>query len=324
MLEIIFNGSFMPHGHCLLWRWDLLFLHVAGDALTATSYALIPIALIHIVRKRDDLKFDRLFLLFAGFISFCGITHLLGLVNIWHGYYFVEGLAKLTTGIISAVTALALWKLTPSIIALPSSALLAQRNRELLNAQEELKEINLTLEAKIEERTRELHIQANTDPLTSILNRRAILQNLENEISQCERHNQLCSVLMLDVDYFKKINDSYGHQFGDDVLVMIADTITQTCRQTDYVGRYGGEEFLIILTQTNEQQAKELAERIRKNISALSSFSPLLLQSECSISCSIGIATLTEDHNIHALIKRADEAVYNAKHGGRNRVATSK
>ena len=82
MLEMVFNGSFMPHGHCLLWRWDLLFLHVGGDALTGLAYAMIPIALIHIVLKRNDLKFDRLFLLLSGFISFCGITHLLGLFNI--------------------------------------------------------------------------------------------------------------------------------------------------------------------------------------------------------------------------------------------------
>ena len=70
MLEIVFNGSFMPHGHCLLWRWDLLFLHVTGDALTALSYAFIPVALIHIVLKRDDLKFDRLFYSLLGLLVF--------------------------------------------------------------------------------------------------------------------------------------------------------------------------------------------------------------------------------------------------------------
>src|SRR5690606_7224548 len=101
VLDELFDGSFMPHGHCLLWRWDLLFLHVSGDILTTISYALIPIALIHLVHKRDDLKFDRIFLLFAGFIAFCGITHLMGLINIWHGYYYLEGLAKLATGLIS-------------------------------------------------------------------------------------------------------------------------------------------------------------------------------------------------------------------------------
>ena len=315
MLEMVFNGSFMPHGHCLLWRWDLLFLHVGGDALTGLAYAMIPIALIHIVLKRDDLKFDRLFLLFAGFISFCGITHLLGLFNIWHGYYFIEGVAKLITGLISIVTAVALWKLTPRIVALPSAALLAQRNQELLNAQQELKDINMTLEAKIAERTRELNIQASTDELTSILNRRAILKDLDNEINRCQRHHQICSVLMLDVDYFKHVNDTYGHQVGDEVLIMIADAITQTCRQTDSVGRYGGEEFLIVLPQTDSQQAYELAERIRKSVASISTQHPF------SVSCSIGVATFDKTLDMHTLIKRADEAVYNAKEKGRNCVS---
>ena len=312
MLEIVFNGSFMPHGHCLLWRWDLLFLHVTGDALTAISYALIPVALIHIVRKRDDLKFDRLFLLFAGFIGFCGVTHTLGLINIWHGYYFIEGAAKLITGLVSITTAVVLWKLTPAIISLPSAALFEQRNKELLKAQEALREVNLTLEAKIEARTKELHQQANTDPLTSILNRRAILRDVDNEIKRCQRHGQTCSILMLDVDYFKQVNDSYGHQVGDDVLVKIADTISNTCRQTDFVGRYGGEEFLIVLPQTDSMQAKDLAERIRENVAALSG------DYAFDVSCSIGIAALSEGNDMHTLIKRADEAVYEAKHTGRN------
>jgi len=318
VLDIVFNGSFMPHGHCLLWRWDLLFLHVTGDALTALSYALIPIALIHIVRKRDDLRFDRLFLLFAGFIGFCGITHTLGLINIWHGYYFLEGAAKLLTGLISITTAVVLWKLTPTIIALPSAALLEQRNKELLKAQDALKEVNLTLEAKVEARTKELILQANTDPLTSCLNRRAILRDLDDEIKRCKRYENTCSLLMLDVDHFKQVNDTFGHQVGDDVLIKIADTITHTCRQTDFVGRYGGEEFLIVLPQTDGAQAKDLAERIRESVSALSEHFAF------AVSCSIGIAALKNDSDMHTFIKRADEAVYEAKDSGRNCVILAK
>ena len=185
-------------------------------------------------------------------------------------------------------------------------------NVELLKAQEALREVNLTLEAKIEARTKELHQQANTDPLTSILNRRAILRDVDNEIKRCQRHGQTCSILMLDVDYFKQVNDSYGHQVGDDVLVKIADTISNTCRQTDFVGRYGGEEFLIVLPQTDSMQAKDLAERIRENVAALSG------DYAFDVSCSIGIAALSEGNDMHTLIKRADEAVYEAKHTGRN------
>ncbi|WP_416307272.1 GGDEF domain-containing protein [Neptunicella sp. SCSIO 80796] len=314
MLDKLFDGSFMPHGHCLLWRWDLLFLHVSGDILTAISYALIPIALIHLVRKRDDLKFDRIFLLFAGFIGFCGITHLMGLINIWHGYYYLEGLAKLATGLISITTAIVLWKLIPKILQLPSSAMLAQRNHELLTAQQELQQINISLEAKIEERTRELKLQAYTDPLTNIKNRRAILSDLEHEIERSSRYAHDCSILMLDVDYFKQINDNFGHQVGDDILVQIAQTLSSSCRKSDYVGRYGGEEFLIILCETGLQQACELAERIRANIEAMQP------DVNCSLTCSIGIASLKEDQDIQSLIKQADDAVYSAKRQGRNRL----
>jgi hypothetical protein len=163
MLNKLFDGSFMPHGHCLLWRWDLLFLHVTGDLLTFTAYFIIPLVLIYLVRKRDDLKFDRIFLLFAAFIAFCGITHFMGLINIWHGYYYIEGILKLSTGLISLTTAIVLWKLTPKILLLPSATLLAQRNEELLKAKQELLEINQTLEVKIAERTNQLHVEANTD-----------------------------------------------------------------------------------------------------------------------------------------------------------------
>lgn len=317
MLSDLFDGSFMPHGHCLLWRWDLLFLHVGGDLLTAIAYALIPIALIHLVRKRDDLKFDRLFLMFAGFIGFCGITHVFGLINIWHGYYYLEGIVKLFTGLISMTTATVLWKLTPKILQLPSAAMLSQRNAELVAAQQELREINATLETKIEERTQELRIQAHTDPLTNISNRRAIMSDLQREMERCKRYQRSCSILMLDVDFFKHINDNHGHQVGDEILVQIAQNILTTCRQTDYVGRYGGEEFLIVLCEVDQQQAYELAERIRTNIAGLK------LSIDVNLTCSIGIAGLVDGQDIAAFIKQADDAVYLAKKRGRNQVAYS-
>ena len=91
----LINGDFMPHGHCLLWRTDLLILHVGGDMLTFIAYMLIPIALVRLVRARDDMRFDWMFLMFAGFIFFCGATHLLGLINVWHGYYFIHGIIQI-------------------------------------------------------------------------------------------------------------------------------------------------------------------------------------------------------------------------------------
>lgn len=319
MLNKLFDGSFMPHGHCLLWRWDLLFLHVTGDLLTFTAYFIIPLVLIYLVRKRTDLKFDRIFLLFAAFIAFCGITHFMGLINIWHGYYYIEGIFKLATGLISLTTAIVLWKLTPKILLLPSATTLAQRNEELLKAKQELLEINQTLEVKIAERTNQLHVEANTDYLTGINNRRAIIKFLETEIERCSRYKRPCSIMMLDLDYFKQVNDQHGHQVGDDILVLVANAISDACRLADHVGRYGGEEFLIVLPETSEPEALELAERIRQTIATLK------LDIGLTLTVSIGVASLSLETEVdsHAFIKQADDAVYKAKELGRNQVVAS-
>jgi diguanylate cyclase (GGDEF)-like protein len=319
MLNKLFDGSFMPHGHCLLWRWDLLFLHVTGDLLTFTAYSIIPLVLIYLVRKREDLKFDRIFLLFAAFIAFCGITHFMGLINIWHGYYFIEGIFKLATGLISLTTAIVLWRLTPKLLLLPSATTLAQRNEELLKAKQELLEINQTLEVKIAERTNQLQVEAHTDSLTGINNRRAILKYLATEIERCSRYKRPCSIMMLDLDYFKQINDKHGHQVGDDILVLVANSIADTCRLVDHVGRYGGEEFLVVLPETAEPEALELAERIRQTIAALK------LDIDLVLTVSIGVASLSLETEVdsHTFIKQADDAVYKAKEQGRNQVVTS-
>jgi diguanylate cyclase (GGDEF)-like protein len=319
MLNKLFDGSFMPHGHCLLWRWDLLFLHVTGDLLTFTAYFIIPLVLIYLVRKREDLKFDRIFLLFAAFIAFCGITHFMGLINIWHGYYFIEGIFKLATGLISLTTAIVLWRLTPKLLLLPSATTLAQRNEELLKAKQELLEINQTLEVKIAERTNQLQVEAHTDSLTGINNRRAILKYLATEIERCSRYKRPCSIMMLDLDYFKQINDKHGHQVGDDILVLVANSIADTCRLVDHVGRYGGEEFLVVLPETAEPEALELAERIRQTIAALK------LDIDLVLTVSIGVASLSLETEVdsHTFIKQADDAVYKAKEQGRNQVVTS-
>lgn len=118
-VDKLLDGSFMPHGHCFLWRGDLLFLHVAGDLTTALAYILIPFVLVRLVIIRDDLRFNSIFLLFAGFILFCGLTHIIDVVNVWHGYYYIEGGAKVATGLISITTAIVLWRLVPVLVAMP-------------------------------------------------------------------------------------------------------------------------------------------------------------------------------------------------------------
>lgn len=208
MWERLFDGSLMPHGHCLLWRSDLLLLHVGGDVMTAISYALIPIGLIYLVRKRTDLSFDRLFWLFAAFIFFCGLTHLIGLINIWHGYYFIEGIAKFSTGIVSAITALVLLRLLPVILAIPSQEALHQQNKDLLALKVQLLKANSELEERVRQRTEKLEAIARTDDLTGVINRGEIFRIAHDEFARAQRYERKLSIIMIDIDYFKAINDS--------------------------------------------------------------------------------------------------------------------
>lgn len=317
MIDRIFDGSLMPHGHCLLWREDLLFMTLLGDGLTVLAYSLIPLALIHLVNKRADLQFDRIFYLFAGFIAFCGLSHAVAIVNVWQGFYFIQGFIKLITGAISILTALLLWRLIPSILAIPSMEELNKQNEALLDAKERLELANQNLEDKVKKRTASLQQLANTDQLTSINNRRAILQELDDEFERIQRDPHNLSLLMIDIDHFKKINDTLGHIEGDKTLVNVANLLVETCRKTDKLGRYGGEEFLIMLPKTNMADAKEFAEKIRIAVSQSSA------KSVIPLSCSIGVAELEKDQTIIDLIKIADDRVYRAKDLGRNLVVHS-
>lgn len=318
LLDRIFDGSLMPHGHCLLWRPDLLFLHVGGDALTTISYFVIPSALIYLIRKRDDLAFNWIFQMFAAFILLCGITHLISLVNIWHGFYFIEGVAKLLTGIISAITAVMIWRLMPRAVALPSNAQLLEKNNALADAQEQLRLANLELEQRVADRTRELQQIAITDPLTGICNRGEIMKVLNSEMERARRYHQALCVLLIDLDHFKVINDKYGHLTGDRVLIDVAQAFSHFSRSSDSVGRYGGEEFLIILPNTDTVEASILAERIRAEVNSR----PVKTKDGETIhyACSIGVSQFEPQQTLEDLLHVTDNALYQAKLDGRNQV----
>ncbi|WP_372625959.1 GGDEF domain-containing protein [Arsukibacterium sp.] len=315
-INALFNGDFMPHGHCLLWRTDLLILHVGGDILTFTAYMLIPVALVRLVRARDDLRFDWMFLMFAGFIFFCGATHLLGIINIWHGYYYIHGIIKSVTGLISISTALLLWYLLPQAISLPSKKNMQAKISELTQAEQQLASSNARLEAEVQKRTKQLEKMATTDELTDLINRRETMRILDIEISRTTRQQTPLTIMMLDLDDFKAINDNFGHQTGDHTLRAAADCCKEQLRKTDFIGRIGGEEFLIILPDTDLVSASELAERVRfaleQHTSAQSAL-PL-----CTVS--IGVAECRRSDTPTSLIQLADEALYRAKAAGRNRV----
>ncbi|HAW91443.1 MULTISPECIES: GGDEF domain-containing protein [unclassified Arsukibacterium] len=315
-IQELLNGDFMPHGHCLLWRTDLLILHVGGDLLTFIAYMLIPFGLVRLVKARDDLRFNWMFLMFAGFIFFCGATHLLGVINIWHGYYYIHGMVKTLTGFISIATALLLWYLMPQIISLPSKRNMLQKITELTQAEKQLAESNQRLETEVKKRTAQLEKMATTDELTSLINRRETMRILDIEISRTIRQQTPLTIMMLDLDDFKAINDNFGHLSGDQTLKTVAECCNAQLRKTDFIGRIGGEEFLVILPDTAIVSASELAERIRhaleQQTSAQSSL-PLF-------TVSIGVAQCRRTDTPASLIQLADEALYRAKATGRNRV----
>ena len=161
-IDRLVDGSLMPHGQCLLWRPDLLFLHVGGDVLTVGAYFAIPPAFLILRRHRRDLALDKIMLLFAAFIFLCGVTHLLGMINIWHGYYFVEGLTKLSTGLVSAFTAIMVWLLIPEALKIPSIGALITNQEVLQRSHDEIelaKAELAALQVQIEQKKEQLKSQ---------------------------------------------------------------------------------------------------------------------------------------------------------------------
>ncbi|MDB5521036.1 MAG: hypothetical protein JWQ82_633 [Tardiphaga sp.] len=158
---------------------------------------------------------------------------------------------------------------------------------------------------------------AQTDELTGALNRRAILQLLDQEISQTQRTGQLCAVAMIDVDFFKKINDAFGHPIGDDVLRSFSITLFANIRNGDRLGRYGGEEFLLVLPHTAGDEALRILDRLRLIVaeSDWSAVSP-----DLQVTISAGVATLRATDDSDTILTRADRALYSAKNAGRNQV----
>ncbi len=156
------------------------------------------------------------------------------------------------------------------------------------------------------------------DPLTQLYNHGFIIKRLEEEFKQAERYGRELSIIMADIDFFKKVNDTYGHQTGDYVLKIVARIMQESVREIDIVGRYGGEEFLLILPETGKKNTRIIAERIRQRIEN-QKFSQFL--SAFSITISLGVAEYEKKLKLPSeLIKKADTALYKAKEEGRNRV----
>jgi len=162
----------------------------------------------------------------------------------------------------------------------------------------------------------EIERLAVTDGLTGLFNHRHFQERLAQEFNRLERFSDPISLLIIDIDHFKKINDTYGHPVGDSVLKGIAEKIKKTIRNIDVPARYGGEEFTVILPGTDENGAMNMAERLRKAIGATKFASE---KGAFSVNVSIGISTFTKEiRSKEELVETADKALYHAKRNGRN------
>lgn len=166
----------------------------------------------------------------------------------------------------------------------------------------------------LEQKNRELEILSERDCLTGLYNRNKLNSVVSRQIAMAKRNGRIFSVLLADMDFFKEINDTYGHMAGDAVLTGISDVLGKACRETDFVGRWGGEEFLIVCPDTGSVGAKILGERIIKEVSGYK------LGKVRDISLSIGLTSYQEGDNGDTILTRADKALYLAKENGRRRL----
>src|SRR5579884_814522 len=178
----------------------------------------------------------------------------------------------------------------------------------------------LAIQRQLIEARDRLRFEATHDALTGVWNRRAILEFLDHEIARSFRHSTALSALLIDVDHFKSINDTYGHSTGDRVLLEIARTMNELMRSYDFLGRFGGEEFLAILPTADETGAAEVGERLRDHVRRIK----LADEPQINISISIGACTHNGNESAGEMLEMVDSALYRAKAAGRNRVEVVK
>jgi diguanylate cyclase (GGDEF)-like protein len=302
------------------------------NKLASVLFLVLFSVAIYILRKNNSINTK--YYLFAMSIYMVSISLMSAMVNGWienndiNRYSFLFG---------------SIFEILFFTIVLVNRFYVFQNER--LTIQKELLELKnkneIILETKVQDRTNSLTIANNelshlmqekelllkdlrllaiTDSMTKLYNRRYFTEISESIVALSKRKKEALSIIMMDIDKFKNINDTYGHQFGDDVIISLSNILIKSQRKSDIVCRYGGEEFAILLPDTSLESAVAVAEKIR--ILVESSSITLLSNKDFYFTISSGIAqvNLENETNIEAALKRADDALYKAKGGGRNKV----
>nr|WP_158301039.1 diguanylate cyclase [Sulfurimonas denitrificans] len=196
-------------------------------------------------------------------------------------------------------------------------------HQEINESKAKLEELNKNLENMVKEKTKslmeanqKLNNLASKDSLTNIFNRRIIDEFISKETIKSKRYNNSLALIMIDIDHFKEVNDKYGHQVGDEVILSLVDIISKNIRESDIFGRWGGEEFIILLPETNLNQATIVAQNIRKKVQEYR------FDKVGQKTISLGVSEFNSNDDSTVFIKRVDDALYKAKATGRNRVVS--
>jgi len=194
---------------------------------------------------------------------------------------------------------------------------------DVLSSQATTAFINVSNYTKIQAKALDLGEKAHTDPMTKMFNRLYMAERCPEEMSHCKRNGHPLSLVMFDVDHFKKFNDQYGHLFGDIVLKEVSKLAKKSIRQHDIPIRYGGEEFIIVLPDSSVDMSMIAAERLRAGVEGYEFIDPEK-KIKAKVTISIGVAEWDRKSELNVLIDQADRALYQAKEGGRNRVVRYK
>jgi diguanylate cyclase (GGDEF)-like protein len=326
LLSIFNSTGFMPHGMCFQWRKDILYTHVAADIATGLAYYGVAAGLIYFFMKRDDIPYKK-FVIPFGILIFtaCGTSHFFSIWTIWNPDFGPEAIIKATTGIVSVATTAILWYLMPQIIALPSPKLLKLKNQELefeigqrKIAEEKIQQLNDVREQKVKDRSLQLIYQSNHDDLTGLINRREFERRAEWLLATLRHDSNEHALCYLDLDQFKIINDTCGHNAGDEMLRQISSVLKTAMRQRDTLARLGGDEFGILMENCSLDEAHQLARSIQQ---AIQDYQFLWEGRSFNASVSMGLVPITiTTANLTELLSAADVACYMAKNKGRNRI----